>query len=277
MKIILAENAGFCYGVKLACQTAFNATKQYHEGVKSLGPIIHNPQMVNKLTEAGLEVVDAVSDVEQGAVLIRSHGAAPGVYQEIERRGLSLVDATCPLVRRAQSFVRSLSEDGYEVVVIGEPDHPEVKALLAYATHGATVVESLDDIDKIKPHKKIGVVAQTTQLQEDYQQLVARLLPLAKELKVFNTICDATAKRQDSLRQLAEKVDGIVVVGGKNSANTTRLAQHGKNFGKPTWHIETAKELQADWFEGMEVVGVTAGASTPDWLIDEVIARLEEF
>jgi (E)-4-hydroxy-3-methyl-but-2-enyl pyrophosphate reductase len=282
VEVILARAAGFCYGVKRACQVAFEATQTHPGGVASLGPIIHNPQMVARLAEAGLGVIEDLDTAEVGAVLIRSHGVPPEVLERIRERGFEIVDATCPLVQRAQKMARSLAAEGYRVVVVGEPDHPEVRALVAWAeagrkdgnADGAVVVGSPSDVTGLKHERRIGVVAQTTQLEEEYVRLVGALLAKADELRAYNTICDATARRQAAMLELSKEVDAVVVIGGRNSANTTRLYERCREEGVRAWHVETADELEPEWFAGMERVGVTAGASTPDWIIEEVVERL---
>jgi len=284
VEVVLAQAAGFCYGVKRACQVAFEAAQTHPGGVSSLGPIIHNPQMVARLAEAGLKVIGDLEQAPVGAVLIRSHGVPPEVFGELRRRGFEVVDATCPLVQRAQRLAESLAAEGYRVVVVGEPEHPEVKALVAWAdagrkpdAPGAAVVQTFADAAALSRAKRIGVVAQTTQLEEEYARLVGELLKCADELKVYNTICDATAKRQRAMLDLLGEVEGMVVVGGRNSANTTRLYERCREMRVRAWHIETAEELEPAWFAGMRRVGVTAGASTPDWIIEEVVERLRGF
>ncbi len=278
MEVLVADAAGFCMGVKRACQMAFEAADSRPDGVRSLGPIIHNPQLVRRLAERGLGVVDSIDEVPAGsAVLIRSHGVPPEVYRRAAELELEVIDATCPLVRKAHRLTESLAAEGYRVVIVGEPDHPEVRALSAYAGLGARVVQTVEDVRALDSAPRIGVVAQTTQLLGDYARLVGELLAKADELKVFNTICNATALRQQAVEKLAELVDAIVIVGGKNSANTTRLYQRCRDkLGLPARHIETADELRPEWFTGMTRLGVTAGASTPDWIIDEVVQRLRD-
>lgn len=279
MEVIVADAAGFCMGVKRACQMAFQAAARQPGRVKSLGPIIHNPQLVAKLAAEGLEIADEVDELEPGtAVLIRSHGVPPEVYERARELELEIIDATCPLVRKAHRLTSRLAEEGYAVVIVGEPDHPEVRALKAYAGDGAHVVETPADVEALDDLGRVGVVAQTTQLLSDYQRLVGALLAKAEELKAFNTICDATALRQQAAERLAAAVDAMIVVGGKNSANTTRLYQRCRDkLGLPAWHIETAEELDPSWFSGMQRLGVTAGASTPDWIIEAVVERLRSF
>ncbi|MCX7021544.1 MAG: 4-hydroxy-3-methylbut-2-enyl diphosphate reductase [bacterium] len=284
MEVILAQAAGFCYGVKRACQVAFEAAQTHTGGVSSLGPIIHNPQMVSRLAEAGLRVIEDLDAARVGAVLIRSHGVPPEVLEKLRDRGFEVVDATCPLVQRAQKLAKGLAAEGYRVVVVGEPEHPEVRALVAWAdsglregAEGAVVVQSAADVARLKRAQRIGAVAQTTQIEEEYVRLVGELLKRTDELKAHNTICDATAQRQAAMLALLDKVDGMVVIGGRNSANTTRLFERCREKGGKAWHIETAEELDPAWFAGMSRVGVTAGASTPDWIIEEVVERLRSF
>jgi len=284
VEVTLARAAGFCYGVKRACQVAFAAVQTHPGGVSSLGPIIHNPQMVARLAEAGLGVFEDLDAARVGTVLIRSHGVPPVVFDKLRDRGFEVVDATCPLVQRAQKLAKDLAAEGYRVVVIGEPEHPEVKALVAWAdsgrregAEGAVVVQSAADAARLKHGQRMGVVAQTTQLEEDYVRLVGELLKITDELKAHNTICDATARRQAAMLELLDTVDGMVAIGGRNSANTTRLYERCRERGAKAWHIETADELDPAWFAGMSRVGVTAGASTPDWIIEEVVERLRGF
>lgn len=274
MKIILAKQAGFCFGVKRATQMAFEAA---NKGGKTftLGPIIHSPQVVQRLEEMGVGVLKSLSELDSGAIIIRSHGVASGELQEAERKELEIVDATCPFVKKAQEHVKSLSEAGYEVVVVGDADHPEVQGIVSYAKGKVYVVGSGDEAAKLGKMGKIGIVAQTTQSFENLKNVVLECLMKTSEIRVFNTICDATAVRQEEAKALAKQVDCMVVIGGYNSANTRRLAQVCSELQPRTYHIETAQQLDHTWFESVDKVGVTAGASTPKWLIDEVIEQIE--
>lgn len=274
MKIILAKQAGFCFGVKRATQMAFEAADK---GGKTftLGPIIHSPQVVQKLEEMGVGVLDSVSDLDNGAIIIRSHGVASEELEEAVRKELEIVDATCPFVKKAQEHVKSLSRAGYEVVVVGDEDHPEVQGIVSYARGNVFVVGSGEEAARLEKMGKIGIVAQTTQSFENLKNVVLECLMKGSEIRVFNTICDATAVRQEEAKELAKKVDCMIVIGGYNSANTRRLAQVCSELQRRTHHIEIAQQLDYEWFDGVETVGVTAGASTPKWLIDEVIERIE--
>jgi 4-hydroxy-3-methylbut-2-enyl diphosphate reductase len=275
MKAILAKQAGFCFGVKRATQMAFEAAEK-DQKTYSLGPIIHSPQVVGKLEELGIQVVDTLEGLQDGAIIIRSHGVEQKDIEEAQKKNLDIVDATCPFVKKAQEHVKSLSESGYGVVVVGDADHPEVQGIVSYGGEQVFVVASGEGVIKLPKMKKIGVVAQTTQSFENLKNVVSECLHRGGEIRVYNTICDATAVRQEEAKELAGKVDCMLVVGGFNSANTHRLLEVCAEFQPNTYHIETAAEIDAAWFKGAELVGITAGASTPKWIIDEVMNKIEE-
>lgn len=271
MKIILADSAGFCFGVKRATQLAFEAAA-INPNICSLGPIIHSPQVVKALEEKGVKVVDKVEDIQTKEVIIRSHGITAEELDHIHSRNLNIVDATCPFVKKAQDYATLLCSEGYSVVLVGEKDHPEVQGIISY-TRGETVYVVADSTEaqRLPSKTKIGIVAQTTQSFENLVQVANVCLEKSKEVRVFNTICDATSVRQEEARKIACEVDLMLVVGGFNSANTTRLAQICKDIQKRTYHVETADQIDPRWFAGVETVGITAGASTPRWIIDEVV------
>jgi len=273
MEIILADKAGFCFGVKRAINTAFKAAGAGR--TYCFGPLIHNPQEVERLRKEGVETVDDFSHLKPGdSLIIRSHGVPPKVLQKAKDQGLTIIDLTCPFVAKAQQHAENLSNEGYQVVVVGEKEHPEVQSIIGYAGDNAVVVEKPGEIDGLNLSGRIGVVAQTTQSYGNFSEIVLRLLRLSKELKVFNTICSSTKERQDAARVLASRVDVMIVVGGRNSANTSRLVSLCREAGKPTYHVEIVDEIQQEWLNGVASVGVTAGASTPGWIIDAVINRL---
>jgi 4-hydroxy-3-methylbut-2-enyl diphosphate reductase len=274
MEIFLADKAGFCFGVKRAINTAFEAVGKTR--VYCLGPLIHNPQEVERLRRAGVETVEDYSTLKAGdTLIIRSHGVPPRVLAQARDRGLTIIDLTCPFVGKAQRYAEALNKEGYQVVVVGEKKHPEVQSILGYAGENAVVVESAEDVEGVKLQGRLGVVAQTTQSYGNFSEIVLTLLRLSKELKVFNTICSSTKERQEAARVLARQVDLMLVVGGRNSANTSRLADLCRQEGKPTYHIEVADEIRPEWLKGVSKVGVTAGASTPDWLVEGVIEKLK--
>jgi (E)-4-hydroxy-3-methyl-but-2-enyl pyrophosphate reductase len=274
MKIHLADKAGFCFGVKRAINTAFDAAGKGR--VYCLGPLIHNPQEVERLRKSGVDTVQDLSSLHSGeSVIIRSHGVHPSVLAEARAKGLTIVDLTCPFVGKAQRYAETLRAEGYQVVVVGEKDHPEVRSIVGHAGDEAVVVETPADIPSLALSARVGVVAQTTQSYGNFSEIVLTLLRLSRELKVFNTICSSTKERQEAARILAKNVDVMLVVGGRNSANTTRLATLCRQEGKPTHHIETADEILPEWLAGVESVGVTAGASTPDWVVQAVLDTLQ--
>jgi len=275
MEVFLADKAGFCFGVKRAINTAFETAGKGH--VYCLGPLIHNPQEVERLRQVGIETVDDFSGLQPGDFLIiRSHGVPPGVLIKARDKGLTIIDLTCPFVAKAQRHAEVLATEGYQVVVVGEKKHPEVQSILGHAGANAVVVETATDVDDLRLKSRLGVVAQTTQSYSNFSEIVLKLLRLSKELKVFNTICSSTKERQDAARVLASQVDVMVVVGGRNSANTSRLATLCFQEGKPTYHIEVADEILPEWLDGIKSVGVTAGASTPDWVVDGVLEKLKQ-
>ncbi len=247
MKVIIAKRAGFCFGVKRATQMAFEAAGK---GSKDL------------------------EKTNSGTIIIRSHGVLASEMDEAVQKQLEIVDATCPFVKKAQEHVKSLSEAGYGVVVVGDADHPEVQGIVSYGGDKVFVVGSGEEVKKLPKMNKIGVVAQTTQSFENLKNVVSECLLRGGEIRVFNTICDATAVRQEEAKELACQVDCMLVVGGFNSANTRRLAEVCAEIQPRTHHIETAGEIDSNWFKDVERVGVTAGASTPKWIIDEVVNKI---
>ncbi len=274
MKVVVARHAGVCYGVERALKLADEAAAAGGD-VATLGPLIHNPQAVAALQDKGVGVASSLADVDAGTLIIRSHGVDPAVIVEAEHKGLNVIDATCPFVRAAHMCAADLAASGYRVVIVGESDHPEVEGILAHAGGEAIIVQHASDLPAKLPARKIGVVVQTTQPPAVLREVVDALLPRVSELRVCNTICSATAKRQASAAELADDVDVIVVVGGHNSGNTTRLTEICIARNARTHHVETAEELQESWFVDAEVVGVTAGASTPDEQIRGVIDAIE--
>jgi len=274
MKVIVASDAGFCYGVKRATKAAFEAAANAEAPVYTLGELIHNPQVVARLAEMGVRAAREVAEVGKGTVIVRSHGLAPEVMAALETQGAEILDLTCPTVKAVQQCAAALAAEGYEVVIIGDRDHPEVKAIAGYAGPAAVIVNSEEEAAAVKPAAKMGVVMQTTHAAETCHRIAAVLLEKANETRVFNTLCSATAKRQQAALELAGEVDAIVVVGGRNSANTGRLAEICRTAGAEVHHVETAEELKPEWFEDYDVVGVTAGTSTPEWIIEEVVSTL---
>ena len=276
MEIILAENHGFCYGVKRAVEMADEAANSDGKSY-TLGPIIHNPQVVGRLESKGVSPIQEVADIDEGTMIIRSHGVGPAIYAEAEEKGLHILDATCPHVKKAQQDAKSVIEDGMTLVILGEKNHPEVKSINLWANNKGIIIEDEESAEKLQIVEKMGVVVQTTFSQFKFNSIIEILEKKSKNLKIFKTICNATQERQNSAVDLARNVDLMIVIGGKNSGNTNRLAEVCRDVGCTTYHIETSTELQLEWFNRVQTVGVTAGASTPDWIIKEVIETMKDF
>lgn len=255
---------------------AIQAAHQAQAPVYTLGPLIHNPQVVEYLKSLEVGVIDDLEAVETGTVIIRSHGVPAQVTERARERGLQIVDATCPYVKRCMQWAKRLHEGGYRVVIIGERDHPEVVAVRSRAGEDAMVVGDPQDAARLPAVEKMGVVAQTTQSLSNLQECIFQLVAKANQIKLYNTICTATALRQAAAVELAKQVDVMLVVGGRNSANTRRLADLCSRAGTDTYHIETKDEIRPEWFVKAGRVGITAGASTPTWLIEEVVQRMSE-
>lgn len=273
LRVVLAEHSGFCFGVKRAITIAQKTAEESRVPVYTYGPLIHNPQVVERLGRDGVKPIDSFDGLGQGKLIIRSHGVAPDIVEEARRLGLEVVDATCPFVRKAQEFARSLQEEGYKVLVVGEANHPEVMGIVGYTSGHARVMDH-NRLPGNLDEERIGVISQTTVSLEAFKLAVSKILDKAREVKIYNTTCSATHLRRSSTLRVASNADLMVVVGGLNSANTTRLAELCEKAGVETHHIETSSELDRAWFRGRGMVGVTAGASTPDWIIKEVVKVL---
>ncbi len=274
MRIYLAETAGFCMGVKRAVNIALDTAKEKGENIYTWGPLIHNPQTVKMLETKNVRVVEDITGLRSGTVIIRAHGVGPEESEQIEKSPLECRDATCPLVLRIRNIIQRCAREGWTVVILGDKGHAEVSGLLGYAGRNGIVVEGVEDVLGV-PAGDVCVVAQSTQERRVFENVVRELRKKHEKLKVFDTICDATTRRQEEVKALARKVDAMVVVGGKNSANTRRLAEISRGMGVRSVHVEEPGELKQEDLVGSENVGVTAGASTPNWVIEKVIDRIE--
>lgn len=274
MKVKRAAKAGFCFGVKRALDMA-ERTAETSQAV-SLGPLIHNQQVVKRLAERGIQVVEDLEELTtQQALIIRSHGVAPSVYQGADNKGIQVVDATCPFVQKAQRLAAESARMGQQVIVMGDKFHPEVQGILGWAGEQAIPIQTIEEAKELPFYPHLAVLAQTTQLAENFAGIVNELKHHTDDLIVHNTICNATAERQKVARELAETMDVMVVVGGRNSANTQKLASICAERTK-TYLIETAAELEKVWFKEAKNAGLTAGASTPDWIIEEVYKKMTD-
>lgn len=276
MHVVLAKNAGACYGVQraldLAVEAAEGSTVAY-----TLGPLIHNPGVVADLESSGVHVATDLDDIAEETIIIRSHGVTPEVYDAVHAKGLPVVDATCPHVSRAQKAAAELAKSGCRVIVVGEAGHPEVEGLRAYALREGAAVDVVSTPDEVPTDlvAPVGVVVQTTQRRENLEAVVAKIEELGIKPIVKKTICSATRQRQDAAAELASQVDAMVVIGGRNSSNTTRLFEICKAVCPSSYHVESAAELDDRWFSGCNAVGVTAGASTPSEQIEDVVSFIE--
>lgn len=274
LQVIVADHAGACYGVKRALALADEACVS-GQNAFTLGPLIHNPQVVSELDRRGVHSCETLDEVPDGAtVIIRSHGVAAPVLAEAHARGLHVVDATCPHVSQAQQAARRLREEGRFVVVVGEEGHPEVEGIRSYAGDDSVIAVSADELGGQLP-ARVGVVVQTTQSREVLTGVVDELRRRGLDLEVADTVCFATRERQQAAAALASKADCMIVIGGRNSGNTKRLRQICEHACANTHHIERAEEIEEGWFEGCGIVGITAGASTPQSQIDVVKAAIQ--
>ena len=276
MKIKIAKTAGFCMGVKRAIEIALDAAKNKPSPIFTLGPLIHNDQAVKMLLQKGIKVIEKDEEPKEGTLVIRAHGIPPEVRRRFENKGLEIVDATCPHVVCAQHIVKKYAALSYNIVICGDRDHAEVQGLLGHCQRGV-VIKSMEEAKKIKQAGPICLLAQTTFNEILYEEIVKILkAKIEGELIVCRTICSSTSVRQAEARQIAKEVEAMIVVGGRHSANTCRLAETSKAEGALTFHIETAKELDKELLAGNMRIGITAGASTPSWITHEVINSLSE-
>ncbi len=280
MQVIKARELGFCMGVRRAVEMVEAAAGELGP-ITSLGSTVHNPQVVERLREKGIDVICSPDQLDGRPVAITAHGVGPQVLRELEARGASVVDTTCPIVTRAQQWAKRLTDDGFGVIIFGDPEHKEVRGILGWAQGKILTMKSEGDLDAPLPDwmpSRIGVLSQTTETEAHFARFVQKLLTAhmdrISELRVINTLCNATTSQQAATEELAQEVDLMIVVGGRESANTRHLAEVSREHGVETYHVECADEIDPAWLAGREKVGVAAGASTPDAVIDEVVERL---
>lgn len=277
MQVKLAKKHGFCFGVKRAIKIA-----ERNKDAHTLGPLIHNYQEINRLKEnynVGLkENRDDLGDLQDGATLIiRTHGIPKQDLAEIKAKHFNIVDATCPFVTKPQQIVESMSNEGYEIVIFGDATHPEIQGVRSYAKEGASVIviSSLEELKAQKIARKVALISQTTKQIEKFNQIACYLIENAQEVRIFNTICNATFDNQNATRELSGEVDVMIIVGGKTSSNTKQLYMIAKEKCHDSYLVENEDEIQKEWFEGKKLCGVSAGASTPDWIVQKVRAYIE--
>lgn len=305
MEIVLAKNIGFCFGVKRAMDLVTAHLNKSKEPVYTLGPLIHNPQVMEKLEKENLVCISKIEEIkkkrersprlpdgergrrpteEAGKIFIRSHGVPREIITKLKRKKLKIIDATCPYVKRIQHLVNNLAKKNYTIIIFGKRDHPEVETLVSYAQGKAKVIEKVKNLTPTlsKLNKKIGLVSQTTQSAEDFQKVVSFFQsPIFedKEVKIYNTLCPTTKKRQVEAEKIARETDLVFVIGGKNSSNTTRLAKICSQYQRNTFHIENAEEIDLETLKKKKIkkIGIITGASTPEWIIEEVVSRLKNY
>jgi len=273
MEIRLAKSYGFCFGVKRAIKIAENS-----QNASTIGPLIHNNEEIKRL-KINFNV-DTLEDASQAdgvkKAIIRTHGITKGDLSILKNSGTEIIDATCPYVTKPQEICAQMSEEGYDVVIFGDSNHPEVRGVQSYAKNGAKVVNSVEDLQENRLNNKIAIVAQTTRKVEEFLKIVSYLTMNYKEVRVFNTICNATFENQDAAKELSKEADVMIVIGGKNSSNTKQLFSIAKDNCEESFLIENEKELENKWFKNKNLCGITAGASTPDWIIQKVIGKISK-
>jgi len=273
MKIELAEKYGFCFGVKRAIKIAEN-----NKNASTYGPLIHNSKEIARLEkDFSVGLTNDYKTFNTGdKAIVRTHGIPKNELEELKEKKIDVVDATCPYVTKPQQICQSMSKEGYDIVIFGDDAHPEIKGVKSYATHGAIVVTSILELQELKLGERVAVVAQTTRKIEDYIEIVNYLIPRHKEVRVFNTICNATFENQEAVRKIAKRADVMLIIGGKNSSNTKQLFSISQHYCKDSHHIEDEKDLDYSWFKDKDFCGISAGASTPDWIIQNVIDSIEK-
>jgi len=274
MEIKLASSYGFCYGVKRAIDIA-----QKHENSLTYGPLIHNKDEINRLKDGfNIGLAESLNDVKKGdTVVIRTHGIPKDELQILKKQKNKVIDATCPYVTKPQQIVEKMSSNGYSVVIFGDKNHPEIKGVVSYADgEEAFIVLDEKELEDLPLRNKVAVVAQTTRKPEDFLKIVNALILKHKEVRVFNTICNATFENQDAAEELAKEADIMIVIGGKHSSNTKQLHSIASRGCANSYLIENEAELQKEWFENKKLCGISAGASTPDWIVQNVINKIKE-
>jgi len=275
MKIQLASSYGFCFGVKRAIEIA-----EEHRGSVTYGPLIHNKDEIDRLKEGfNIGIARNLNDIQTNdAVVIRTHGIPKDELAVLNSQDHNIIDATCPYVTTPQNIVQKMSEDGYSIVIFGDEDHPEIKGVVSYAKdlEDAFIVLEPEELEELPLKGKVAVVSQTTKKPEDFAKIVTALMTTRKEIRVFNTICNATFENQDAAADLAKDADVMIVIGGKHSSNTKQLHSICVRDCDDSYLIENEKELETSWFDGKELCGISAGASTPDWIVQNVIDKIQE-
>lgn len=273
MTIQLAENYGFCFGVKRAIKIA-----EENKNASTYGPLIHNSKEIARLdADFKVGLTEDFKTFKSGdKAIVRTHGIQKNELAQLHENGVNVIDATCPYVTKPQEITQEMSESGYDVIIFGDEEHPEIKGVKSYATNGARVVTSMDELKVMHFKEKIALVAQTTRKVEDYMKIANYLIPRYKEVRVFNTICNATFENQEAVRKISVKSDIMIIIGGKNSSNTKQLFSIANDDCKDSYHIEDENDIDFSWFNNKNSCGISAGASTPDWIIQNVLEAIQK-
>jgi len=273
MEIRLAESYGFCFGVKRAIEIA-----EESKNAVTYGPLIHNKEEINRLKDKFfVRTANSMDEIgDEKRVIVRTHGIVKEDLAKLKSSGKEIIDATCPFVTKPQNIVEQMSSEGYKIVIFGDENHPEVKGVKSYSKNGAVITLDTEGLENIAFGPKVAVVSQTTRKVEEFKKIVNYLLERVSEVRVFNTICNATFENQDAAREIAKSSDVVIVIGGKNSSNTKQLLSISKDYCEDSYLVENESELKKSWFDGKKSCGITAGASTPDWIIEKVISKIRE-
>ena len=275
MKILIARDAGYCFGVRDAVNMAYDTAKEYGE-VYMLGTIVHNERVVENLGKAGAKVVESIDDVPDGETLLfRAHGTAPDLWSKAKNKNINLVDGTCPLVTEIHNEIKMLDQEGRKTIIIGDHGHDEVEAIAAQVDK-PIVISNIDEAKKLRKMKKAGVVTQSTQMIENVQEIINILMTKVYDLRFINTICFPTRRNHQQIKELAMKADVMIIIGSFTSANSKRLTQLSLERNKNSYQVTSADDIQSSMFIDCELVGISAGASTPDEIIDEVVNRIKK-
>lgn len=274
MKIIIAENSGLCYGVKRAISLAHETRKLRSGKVCTFGDLIHNPQVISDLHKSGVISETSLAQINDGTVIIRSHGVSPDIYKKLAGKNIKIIDATCPIVKKIQKLVESLAHQETEIVIVGNKEHPEIQGLIGYSRGKGIIIENETQAVRLSHKKKRAVLVQSTQDIFLFKKIVAALIERTSELDVHNTICQSTQTRQNSTSDLAARVDTLFIIGGKNSSNSYKLFEISKRILSATYFIENAKQITPEMLQGANIVGLSGGASTPPEAIQEAADKI---
>jgi 4-hydroxy-3-methylbut-2-enyl diphosphate reductase len=276
MKITLAPKIGFCFGVKRAVDITLDTIKKKPKPCQVLGPLVHNEFVIKELKKRGLKFINSLNEAKKGTIIIPAHGEDPKVLEKIKRRGYKIINTTCPLAIRAQNLAKELQDKGYQVVIIGDKNHKEVRSINAIIGGRGIIIGDEKEISSLKiKERNLGVMVQTTQNRERVEKILRKLKNKFGEIEFRNTLCPTVQSYQTEVKKLASMVDLMLIIGSKTSANTNKLAEVARFSKKPVYHIEDASQLKQSWFHSIKKVGIASGTSTPDWLIKDVVKRLK--